>query len=220
MGGAEGVGDCGAGAATEDGVSFSPLAVLNASKAAAWKYTPAKLAHWREDIAQDVAVFVTRHRQKSDLVGQQSYNWAAQHAVRRLAFLLRYQVELPEGWTEGDDAEDMPLPVASRPELGPIALWRLQQCWDELSDIQRLAMTTVLTGDSPTEAGRPYGLCARDLARGAKAVCARLNGRPMTRKGRRAKLASKAPTPEKDAARKLKDRDRERRRRAEKREAA
>lgn len=122
---------------------FVPESMLRASQRAAWQRTPPGLAHWREDIGQDVAVAVWELKRRGMLPTASTYRWATWHACRRLAFLLRYQVDAFEGWDELE--ADVPH------ELAPLALWRVQACWDELSDLQRIALSAVVTGTRPVD---------------------------------------------------------------------
>jgi hypothetical protein len=159
------------------------MSMLRASQRAAWRHVPPSLAHWREDLAQDIAVAVWSLKASKGLqVPASAYRWAAWHAVRRLAFLLRYQVDGYEGWDEHEG--DVPA------ELAPIALWRVQKCWDELSDLQRLALSQVVTGARTTVDLAGYATESA-LARARKTALARLDGhRPAS--GRTARMYQRA----------------------------
>lgn len=150
-------------------MSFDAEKVLRGARSAAWRWTPRRLAHWREDIAQDVVTAVLVLCQRSDRVRAEAYQWATWHAVQRLTTLLRCQDETPEAWDEPE--------VDAPHELGPIALWRLQAVWGDLTDLQRIAVSQVVTGSSTQVAGGRVNSAMLWQAR--RSVLERLNMSPL-----------------------------------------
>lgn len=124
---------------------LNPALLLKAARNAAWRLTPPSLSQWREDIAQDAVEQALRMDKRGFIAGPLVLKWGVLHAVRRLSFLLRYQVELPPDFDE---------PVEGPAELGPIALWRLQAVWGDLTDVERLALGQLISGEQPTQLAR------------------------------------------------------------------
>lgn len=184
--------------------------LVEASRRSAWRHTPRRLESWRDDIAQDVAEYVVQLDAMRGIRGEGCFDFAARHAVRRLVRQLRHDTL---AWVDGwDEADFGALP---RPEFGAIALARLQRHWEEMTELQRLAVGVIITGESPTEAARPLGLRASDILRAARTAFERMDGlRRVTRGGRRAALSGLCPkAPEVLAASRAKAAARERARR-------
>lgn len=199
--------------------ALDPRALLGAARKAAWLYTPPALEHWRDEIASDVAERVVRRLQTEAVAPSFVYRTAAFKAIRHLTYLLRGQAERVDDYGD-DDVWQLGL-LDGRPELGPIALWRLQALWEDLTDIQRLAMTWYLSGDSLVDVARENGVHNATLVTALKSVLRRLDGAQFTRRGRRARLAGRPPMdPKAVAAAKASDAAAARARRAAFREVA
>lgn len=190
--------------------------ILKAARNAAKRYTPAPLRHWQEDIASDVVLYVVARLQECERLGADCYRFAALHAVRRLCYLLRGQSELLDGVEVPEDAPH---------ELAPLPLWRLQQVWEDLTDLQRLSVHQLLSGDGFLEVARGNGISSSSLARARATVLQRLNA-PTTmptrsrRSYQRVEVGTRAADPAAVAAFKEADKLRAREYRAAKRRAA
>lgn len=190
--------------------------ILKAARNAAKRFTPAPLRHWQEDIASDVVLYVVARLHHSERLGAECYRFAASHAVRRLCYLLRGQSEMLEGL---DVPEDCPH------ELAPLPLWRLQQVWEDLTDLQRLSVHQLLSGEGFLEVARGNGVSSSSLARARATVLRRLDAPTTTptrsrRAYQRTDVGTRKPNPAAVAAFKEADKLRAREYRAAKRRAA
>jgi hypothetical protein len=149
--------------------------MLHAARRAAWRYTPRALHGWREDIAQDALLKALACRRRVGRTPAFVYKHGVITAVKRLAFLLRYGVSLAaEDWYEDSD-EGLVILVDGPAELGPIALWRLQRAWADMTDVEKEAMACLLTGANPVDRAAELGISNSALAYGRRKVVARLD---------------------------------------------
>jgi hypothetical protein len=140
--------------------------MLRGARHATWRHTPPRLHHWRDDLTQDVVLYALNNRQMAGRTGAQCYSWAAKHAIRRLCYLLRGQVELADDWD---------VPVDAPHELHPLPLWRLQRVWCDLTDLERLALQQLMTDESPVHLARQLGVGQPALFRARRTALGRID---------------------------------------------
>jgi hypothetical protein len=153
-------------AETEVKAPFRPDLLLKAASWAAHRHTPPALKHWQEDIAADAVLRAMEDRARGHTPNQSFFRHYVWHAVRHLAAQFRReQLEIP--WKPAEHRTH---------ELGPIALWRLQKVYPELTERQQLGLYVYISGGDVVATARSMGLRNHtDLNRGLKRALERID---------------------------------------------
>lgn len=144
---------------------LGPVQLLNVARASAHVATPARLRSWEPDLAADVCLRALEREAHGAPFERGAFRHMAFDAVRRLAYLLAGDERWRDVW---------PTYAPAQAELLPIALWRLQAIWSELTPLQREALLEVATGTRNDERHPNSRLHAR------AALLGKLNQNPRT----------------------------------------
>lgn len=136
-----------------------------------------------EDLVQITTITATRCASKGLRITRRFLRRLASASISKLLGEKRYNGrrtvrdnEVP--WVEWNGAS-----VPAQPELGPLALWRLQRIYPTLSEIQKRALGCLVTDGSWIELERQHGTTAANHQRALYEVVKKLNGEKACGKG-------------------------------------
>lgn len=129
-----------------------------------------------KDLVQLTTIAATRCASKGLRISRRFLRRLASASIAKIYGESRYNGrrvvhdnEVP--WVEWNGCS-----VPARPELGPVALWRLQRIWPTLSKSQKLAVRCLITDGSWIELEREHGMSAANFQRALYQVLEKLNG--------------------------------------------
>ena len=129
-----------------------------------------------EDLVQLTVISATRCSSKGLRITKRFIRTLMSASISKLMGESRYRGrravrdnEVP--WVEWNGAS-----VSAQPEIGPLAMWRLQRIYPTLSDTQRRALWCLLTDGSWIELEREHGVTAANHQRALYDVIKKLNG--------------------------------------------
>jgi len=165
---------------------INSVLIINGAKRAARLYTPDRLAHWREDIAAEIVVDVVEANLKGIKLSRRMYALLAIQAMRRLlgthSSKSGRRLRSVDLWRPVSETDLIETPN----ELAPLALWRLQRVWADLTELQQLGLYQLMSGRELKEVARENGIGFTNLFESKRSALARLdNANTSTRKGRK-----------------------------------